>query len=242
MMSLDQGRPEEDGDQTVTEITSQKRGRHRRSPDGKYATGRARRELILQAATELFRRKGYHTTSMDAIGQAVGVTGPAVYRHFENKQALLAAIFKRALRVHQDIIDSVIELDVTPVEALEEIVRRSTREIVEHPNETLMFLQRSAELAAADRREIAWQRRRLITGWVELLTEVRPELSTERAAVVAQAAGGLLNGSAFIKSKLEGEAVSDLLAEMTLAALLGRGNSDTSGSQLRSESTRRRWA
>jgi len=52
----------------------------------------ARRAQLLAAAARLFRRHGFHGVGMDDIGAAAGVSGPAVYRHFPGKQALLAAI------------------------------------------------------------------------------------------------------------------------------------------------------
>lgn len=52
----------------------------------------ARRAQLLSSAARLFRRHGFHGVGMDDIGAAAGVSGPAVYRHFPGKQALLAAI------------------------------------------------------------------------------------------------------------------------------------------------------
>ena len=51
-----------------------------------------RRSDITAAATRLFQRNGYVAVSVDEIGQAVGVTGPAMYRHFSSKQELLAEV------------------------------------------------------------------------------------------------------------------------------------------------------
>ena len=55
-----------------------------------------RRELILDAAVELFHRRGYHATSVDDIGQAVDVSGPAIYRHFSSKEEILVEAIKLA--------------------------------------------------------------------------------------------------------------------------------------------------
>ena len=52
----------------------------------------ARRDQLLSAAALLFRRRGYHAVGVDEIGAAVGMSGPAVYRHFEGKQALLCEV------------------------------------------------------------------------------------------------------------------------------------------------------
>jgi AcrR family transcriptional regulator len=59
------------------------------------ATGRGaeRRRAIVAAAAELFAQRGYPAVGMDDIGAAAGVTGPAIYRHFDSKAAVLAAVF-----------------------------------------------------------------------------------------------------------------------------------------------------
>lgn len=48
-----------------------------------------RRALIAMAAAELFCRRGYHLVGVDEIASAVGISGPAVYRHFPTKYAML---------------------------------------------------------------------------------------------------------------------------------------------------------
>ncbi len=59
---------------------------------GNQAGGRrSRREEILEIAVGLFASRGYHGVSMDDIGAAAGVTGPALYHHFAGKEAMLAA-------------------------------------------------------------------------------------------------------------------------------------------------------
>jgi AcrR family transcriptional regulator len=51
-----------------------------------------RTDAILVAAAQLFAERGYSGVSLEEIGGAVGVSGPAVYRHFAGKQALLGAL------------------------------------------------------------------------------------------------------------------------------------------------------
>src|SRR5436305_6200647 len=52
---------------------------------------RSRRDEILEIAVGLFAARGYHGVSMEYIGTAAGVTGPALYHHFAGKEAMLAA-------------------------------------------------------------------------------------------------------------------------------------------------------
>lgn len=51
-----------------------------------------RRAALLAAAARLFAERGFDGVTLEDIGAAVGVSGPAVYRHVSGKQALLGAI------------------------------------------------------------------------------------------------------------------------------------------------------
>jgi AcrR family transcriptional regulator len=48
-----------------------------------------RKAQIAQVAAELFCARGYHGVGLEEIAAAVGISAPAVYRHFENKYAIL---------------------------------------------------------------------------------------------------------------------------------------------------------
>src|ERR1044072_6432077 len=63
---------------------------------------RSRRDEILEIAVGLFAARGYHGVSMDDIGAAAGVTGPALYHHFAGKEAMLAAAL---MPVSQRLLD-----------------------------------------------------------------------------------------------------------------------------------------
>ena len=53
------------------------------------------KERILLASLELFARYGYDAASVSRIAEAVGLTKGALYRHFEDKAAILRAILAR---------------------------------------------------------------------------------------------------------------------------------------------------
>src|SRR5215217_7431240 len=55
----------------------------------------SRREQILRAAAQLFAERGSRAVGVDDVGAAVGVTGPAIYRHFASKDAMLAEMLLR---------------------------------------------------------------------------------------------------------------------------------------------------
>src|SRR5688572_28370788 len=49
-----------------------------------------RRAQIRDVAARLFATSGFHGVTIEDIGGACGISGPAVYRHFPSKDALLA--------------------------------------------------------------------------------------------------------------------------------------------------------
>ena len=53
------------------------------------------------AAASLFAVNGFNRVSLEDLGAAAGVSGPAVYRHFPGKQAVLGALL---LTVSQDLL------------------------------------------------------------------------------------------------------------------------------------------
>lgn len=52
----------------------------------------ARREQILDVALEVFANSGFHGASMNDVAEAVGVTKPVLYQHFDSKRDLYQAL------------------------------------------------------------------------------------------------------------------------------------------------------
>lgn len=56
----------------------------------------ARREQILDVSVQVFARNGFHSTSMNDVAEAAGVTKPVLYQHFDSKQHLYLALLDEA--------------------------------------------------------------------------------------------------------------------------------------------------
>src|ERR1700709_1094487 len=65
-------------------------------------TVEARRQQILEAACDCVRRAGFHGASMAEIAQAAGLSVGQIYRYFENKEAIVAAIVARDMAEMRD--------------------------------------------------------------------------------------------------------------------------------------------
>jgi len=49
----------------------------------------AKKEAVLRAAVDLFNERGFHATSLDDIASRLGITKPAIYHYFGNKDQVL---------------------------------------------------------------------------------------------------------------------------------------------------------
>src|SRR5690349_25098968 len=52
------------------------------------------RSLLIDAAADLFARKGFHAVSAEAVADAADRTTGALYSHFGNKEGLLLALLE----------------------------------------------------------------------------------------------------------------------------------------------------
>src|SRR3954470_1561742 len=68
------------------------------SPPRKRLSAVDRRAAILDAALEVFSKRGYHGSSIDEIAQAAGISKALIYEHFPSKKDLHASLLDSALQ------------------------------------------------------------------------------------------------------------------------------------------------
>jgi AcrR family transcriptional regulator len=54
------------------------------------------RDVLVEAATEVFARRGYEGASLDEIAETAGFTRGAIYKHFSGKEELFFAVIDRS--------------------------------------------------------------------------------------------------------------------------------------------------
>ncbi|WP_275415590.1 TetR/AcrR family transcriptional regulator [Virgisporangium aliadipatigenens] len=182
---------------------------------------RSRRDEILEIAVGLFAARGYHGVSMDDIGAAAGVTGPALYHHFAGKEAMLIAalipVSERLLAGGRQRVEAHPD---DPAAALAALVDFHVEFALEDQAVIALHLHELDRLPEEPRRRIRQLQRAYVEEWVELLTRLR-DLSPEEARVVAHAAFGLMNSTPFIGPEVTRERRAQLLRTASLAALHG---------------------
>src|SRR4051794_6170422 len=64
-------------------------------PPRKRLSAEDRRSAILDAALEVFSRRGYNGASIDDIAQAAGISKALIYEHFPSKKDLHVSLLER---------------------------------------------------------------------------------------------------------------------------------------------------
>jgi AcrR family transcriptional regulator len=97
-----------------------------------------RLEQILDAAAEIFAKRGYRNTSTAAIAAAVGVGEPTLYRYFPSKRALYLAVLDRSADAQIAVWRKIAESSPTPMEGLRAAGRWYFLQMVEKPQPLLL--------------------------------------------------------------------------------------------------------
>lgn len=192
------------------------------SVTGTVPRRRSRRDEILAIAVGLFASRGYHGVSMDDIGAAAGVTGPALYHHFAGKEAMLVAAL---VPVSDGLLvggrQRVGAHPGDPRATLESLIDFHVDFALANPAVIALHLHELDRLPEEPRRQIRRLQRLYVEEWVGVLTSVRPGLPAAEARVLAHAAFGLMNSTPFLGGEVDRQRRARLLRAATLAALLG---------------------
>jgi AcrR family transcriptional regulator len=179
----------------------------------------ARRAEILDIASDLFHRSGFHGVGMDEIGEAAGVTGPALYFHFTSKTDLLAAIM-------EGLADDLVDVDRLvgeakgPADALRRLVAHHVEFALNQRELIALWIRDERSLPVVDRRRLRERQRCYVGRWVETLLEYNPELDSAEALSIVHGVFHFIASIAFYEPKLDREQLRKLLERKATACLL----------------------
>ncbi|MFT4136928.1 TetR/AcrR family transcriptional regulator [Microbacterium sp.] len=182
-----------------------------------------RQAALLREAARLFAARGFDGVSLEDLGAAVGVTGPAIYRHFASKQALLGAIL---VRVSEELLDGgrAVEAETpAPAERLDRLIAYHVDFALSGADVIRVQDRDLPSLSEQDRRTVRTLQRAYVGVWVETLADLRPESSPDELRVRALASFGLINSTPYSlrggPRPLPDQAVRGILESMARAAL-----------------------
>jgi AcrR family transcriptional regulator len=171
-------------------------GRHgpAEAPNRRSQLKSDRRLQLLSAAERLFAERGFLAVRLEDIGAAAGVSGPAIYRHFPNKESLLVellvGISARLLAGAREVtagnsdaaaLDPLIDFHLDFALGEPDLIRIQDRDL--------------AHLPAPAQRQVRKAQRQYVEIWVGVLRELNPALAEADARLMAHAAFGLLNST-----------------------------------------------
>lgn len=154
-----------------------------------------RRLQLLSAAERLFAERGFLAVRLEDIGAAAGVSGPAIYRHFPNKESLLVELLvgistrllAGARRVQTESADA--------AAALDGLIDFHLDFVFDEPDLIRIQDRDLAYLPAAAEKQVRKSQRQYVEVWVGVLRELNPALAEADARLAAHAVFGLLNST-----------------------------------------------
>ena len=166
-----------------------------RTATGRSAAKASRRAAMLDAAAALFAEKGYNGVSIEELGAAAGVSGPAVYRHFSGKSAMLSALL---VGVSKDLLEggiAVVAESDTAEAALSGLIEFQVDFALRQPNVIRVQDRDLASLPEDDERAVRQLQRQYVEVWVDAISALHPNSGLPLLRHRAQAVFGLINST-----------------------------------------------
>ncbi|SEG27385.1 DNA-binding transcriptional regulator, AcrR family [Nonomuraea solani] len=180
---------------------------------------RNRRAEILEAAARLFAARGFHGVSIEDIGGAVGVSGPALYRHFSGKDALLSEMLLDVSSRLRESAVAVVTSATGPDEALDALLNVQITFAIEQPALITVHDRELGNVPESARRQIRRLQRLYVEEWVTVLAELHPACPAARLRAATHAVFGLLNSTPHSAGELPAQDMRPLLRAMARAAI-----------------------
>ena len=154
--------------------------------------------------------------TVDDLGAAAGVSGPALYHHFDGKEALLGEML---IGISQSLLDRASALaTANPQDLLGALIAMHVDFAVEDRQLITVHFRELVNARKADRKRVRDLQNAYVDIWVDALMVVGRNLEPRTARTVVHAALGLMNSTPH-SGRLGRDEMSAILVSMTGAAL-----------------------
>ncbi|MGW5705720.1 TetR/AcrR family transcriptional regulator [Amycolatopsis japonica] len=148
---------------------------------------RDRKAQLAGLAAELFRARGFHGVGINDIAAAAGITGPALYRHFADKQAVLSYVVLSGIDDMEAATTETLA-DGLPVPAqVNALLGTLAAQAVERREVAALWRWEGRHLPREQRREIRRRSGAVLEAWSKALRALRPELTADDAELLCWA-------------------------------------------------------
>ncbi|MBI2701164.1 MAG: TetR family transcriptional regulator [Mycobacterium sp.] len=177
-----------------------------------------RKQQILEQAVGLFTERGFHSVKLEDIAEAAGVTARALYRHYDNKQALLAEVIRAGQDQYQSarrLTDGQAEPEPQPLHLeLPNLIAAA----VESRSLMVLWQREARYLNENDRAEVRRRINAIVAGIRDNVVLEVPGLGPQHAELRAWAVSSTLTGLGGHNLTLPADELEKCLSQASLAA------------------------
>ena len=180
----------------------------------------SRRDELLSAAADLFAERGFAKVTVDDIGNAVGVSGPALYHHFDGKESLLGEMLIRISEVLLAQATAIVD-NVSLRDSLEPIIAMHVDFAVDNRSLITVHFRDLVHARKSDQRRVKDLQSAYVDIWVDIVdAQHSTVLDTKDVRAAVHAVLGLINSTPF-SGRLRRDAHVSLLRTMSSGAITG---------------------
>ncbi|EHR52497.1 transcriptional regulator [Saccharomonospora marina XMU15] len=184
---------------------------------------RDRRQQIAAVASELFRARGYHGVGINDIAAAAGVTGPALYRHFADKQAILAHVLLTGFQEMEAATDAALATAELPTpQQVHTLLERLATSSVERREVAALWRWEGRHLDADSQHLIRTRSAAMLTTWAKVLMRLRPELDPDEAELLCWAGLSVFGSVSVHHTSIARKRFTRLLVDIALRVFHAR--------------------
>lgn len=132
---------------------------------------RLSQQVIISTAADLFARNGFGATSLDDIGEALGVTKGALYYHIKNKEEILKLIFMTVLAVSEEPLRQIARAEIPPADKLNRAIAHHSAVAADRSPAMQVFYREDVHLTGPFAREIAARKKAYERLFEEIIEE-----------------------------------------------------------------------
>ncbi|MGV9740070.1 TetR/AcrR family transcriptional regulator [Nocardia farcinica] len=178
-----------------------------------------RKAQIVRAAARAFSERGYYPVGVDEIAAEVGISGPALYRHFANKYALLVAAAEEGARHLLQVAQAADDPALDPEPRLDAVIKAISEHTIDIRREAGLYRWERRYLEREDRLRIRRIYDELNDTIAAPIARLRPGADPADLRMLSAAVMSAVASIAAHRTALSGARLLPLLRDMCWAIL-----------------------
>ncbi|PPJ33518.1 TetR family transcriptional regulator [Nocardia nova] len=178
-----------------------------------------RKAQIVRAASRAFSERGFHPVGVNEIAAEVGISGPALYRHFRSKYALLVAATEGGAQLLLDAAQATDDPGLAPEARIITLIRTLAAHVVDVRREGGLYRWERRYLEGDDRRRIRLIYDELQATVESAIAEVHPDVDPNDVAIIGTGMLSTIGSITLHRAALPRATLVDLLQDICWSIL-----------------------